>query len=139
MDSILSDKFNLDELKKLLCIGYSVKYLAEVGEGPVMIYAGKGSKSVALASGVTLAFEESRNEIGGIGDERGRVLENGRYGKHGVLSHVRMAVFKTGPGRGEKGFDELRLPEFAEEAEGVSTNVLVRMLQIVTNAVARVG
>ena len=46
----------------------------------------------------------------------------------GVTSHVLVSVLETRPYGGHEGFEELRLLELTEEAEGTAPYVLVRML-----------
>lgn len=47
-----------------------------------------------------------------------------------------MSVLEAGPSRGEEGFDELGLPQLAQEAQRVTADVLVGVLQVVADAVA---
>lgn len=72
-----------------------------------MVDASKSSKRVALASSIVLPLEERGNEVGGVWDQRRRMLEDGSDGEHGILSHIGMAMFEARPGRGEDRFDQL--------------------------------
>lgn len=60
-----------------------------------MIYAGESSEGVPLACGVALGLEECVDQIGGIWDEGGRMLENRGYRKNGIFSHVGVTVLET--------------------------------------------
>jgi hypothetical protein len=60
---------------------------------------------------------------------------NGGDGENGVLSDVGMSVFETRSGRRKKRLDELSFPQLAKEAKGVSSNVFVGMLKIVSDTV----
>lgn len=64
------------------------------------------------------------------------MLVDGCNCKNGVLSDVSMSMFQTGSCRRKKGFDQLRLAEFTKEAEGVSPDVFVGMLEIISDTVA---
>ena len=64
------------------------------------------------------------------------MLVDGGRGEDGVLADVCVAVLEAGARRGKEGFYELRLAELAEEAEGVSTDVLVGVLEVIPDAVA---
>lgn len=46
-----------------------------------------------------------------------------------------MSVLETGSGRGEQGFDKLRLAELAKKAECISTDIFVGVLEIVSDTV----
>lgn len=65
------------------------------------------------------------------------MLVDGRDGKDRVLAHVGMSVLEAGSGRGEEGLEQLGLPEFGDEAQSVASNVLVGVLQVVPDTVAR--
>lgn len=100
-----------------------------------MTDAGKCSKGVPLACGIALSFQESRNQVCGVGDKSLGVLVNRCNSEDSVLPDIGMAVLKTRPGRGEEWLDELRLPQLAEEPQGVAPDVLIGMLQIISNTV----
>jgi hypothetical protein len=47
-----------------------------------------------------------------------------------------MAMLKARPSRRQEGLDEFGFAKLAEEAESISTNILVRVLKIITDSVA---
>lgn len=47
-----------------------------------------------------------------------------------------MTVFQARASGGEEGFDKLGLAELAKKAEGIASNVLVRVLQVISDTVA---
>jgi hypothetical protein len=47
-----------------------------------------------------------------------------------------VAVLQTRACGGKEGFDEFRFAEFAKESKGISTDVLVGVLEVVANTVA---
>lgn len=47
-----------------------------------------------------------------------------------------MTVFQARASGGEEGFDKLGLAELAKKAEGITSNVLVRVLQVISDTVA---
>lgn len=47
-----------------------------------------------------------------------------------------MAVLEARPSRREEGFNELRFTELAQKPQSVPSNVLVGVLQIVSNTIA---
>lgn len=100
-----------------------------------MVYAGQSRKGVPLACGVAFGLEEGGNQVGRIWNQRGRVLEDGGDGKDGILSYICVTVLEARSGGGEEGLDELRFAELAQEAQGIASNVLVGMLEIVSDAV----
>jgi hypothetical protein len=56
------------------------------------------------------------------------VLENGGHGKYSIFSNVCVPMLQTGSGGGEKRFDELGFTKLAQEAQGVASDVFVRVL-----------
>lgn len=97
---------------------------------------GEGCKGITLAGAVGLRFKEGLEEFGGVGNEGLGVLENRGDCPGGILSYIGMAVFQTRAGRGQEGLDEFGLAEFAQETESVSTDIFVRVLQVITDAIA---
>lgn len=136
MDRVFPDKLELDQLQEFLGVRNAIKYGAQVSQCLVVADAGEGSKAVPLARRVALAFEECGNEVGGVGDEGGRVLVDGCYGENGILPYVGMTMLETGPRRGEERLEELGFPQLAKEAQCVAADILVRVLQVVPDAVA---
>ena len=136
LNRILPDEFELDELEKLLGVGDAIKDGAQVRQGFLVGDGSEGAEAVALAGGVALALEECRDQVGSIGDQSRRMLEDGRHGVDGILSHVCMAMLEAGACRGEEGLDKLRFPQLAEEAQGVASDVFVGMLQVISDTVA---
>lgn len=47
-----------------------------------------------------------------------------------------MTVFQARTSGGEERFDKLGLTELAKETEGIASNVLVRVLQVISDTVA---
>lgn len=136
LDSILSDELQFDQLEQLLCIWDSVEDGAQIYEGLLVVYAGQGGEGVPLACGVALGLEECSNQVGGIGDQRGRVLKDGGNGEDGILPYIGVTVLETRSGGGEEGLDEFGFAELAQEAQSVASDVLVGMLKIVSDAIA---
>lgn len=64
------------------------------------------------------------------------MLVDGSDSIDGVLAYIGMAVLEARPCRGEEGFDELGLPKFAKETKGVSSDILVCVLEIIPNTIA---
>lgn len=64
------------------------------------------------------------------------MLVDGSRGKDGILPDIGMTVLETGSRGGEEGFYELGLAELGQEAEGVAANVLIRVLEVIPDAVA---
>ena len=60
----------------------------------------------------------------------------GGNGKNGVLPDVCMSVLQAGSGRRKERLNQLGFPKLAQKSEGIAPDVLVGMLQIVTNAIA---
>ena len=139
LDSILPHELDLNELQQLLRIRYAVEHRAQVRQRPVVVDAGQRGEGVPLAGGVALGLEEGGDQVGGVGDHGRRVLEDGCRGEDGVLADVGVAVLEAGSRGGQEGFYELGLAELGEEAEGVSADVLVRVLEVIPDAVAGSG
>lgn len=57
-------------------------------------------------------------------------------GKNSVLSDIGVTVFETRTRGGEERLDQLGFAELGEVPQGISTNIFVRMLKIIPNAVA---
>ena len=100
-----------------------------------MINAGKGGKCVSLAGGIGLALQESSDELRSIGDEGRRMREDGRDGEDGILANVCVAVLEAESRGGEQRLDELGFPQLAQEAESIASDVFVRVLQVMQNAI----
>lgn len=96
----------------------------------------EGGEGIALARAVGLRFEEGLKKLGGIGDERLRVLEDRSYSPHGILADVGMAMFQTRTGRGKEGLDEFGLAQLGQEPKSITADIFVRVLKVVTNTVA---
>lgn len=64
------------------------------------------------------------------------MLVDRRHSPHSILSHVGVAVFEARASGRQERLDEFRLAKFAKEAESVSSDVFVRVLQVVSNAIA---
>jgi hypothetical protein len=56
LNSILSDKFQLNKLKKRFRVGYAVKCRAEVYQSCVMVNAGESRERISLASSVCFSL-----------------------------------------------------------------------------------
>lgn len=95
LDSILSQEFQLRELKQLISVGDCVESGAEVLEGLLVANGHESGESIALAGAVGFRFEKDLKELWGIGNEGLGVLEDGSHGPCGVLSHVGVTVFQT--------------------------------------------
>lgn len=76
LNSILSQEFQLGELKQLISVGNCVESGTEVLEGLLVADGHEGGESIALAGAVGLRFEEDLKEFGGIGNESLGVLED---------------------------------------------------------------
>jgi hypothetical protein len=135
-NGIFPDKLQLDQLQQLLGIGYSIKRSTKIRQCLVMVDGRESGEGISLAGRVAFCLQESRDELCCVGDERGRMLENGRHSKDGVLADICVAVLETRSGRGEEGLDKLGLTELAQEAECVAPDVFVGMLKVIPDAVA---
>lgn len=93
-------------------------------------------KGIAFAGAVGFRLQECLEKLGSIWDERLRVLEDRRNGPNGVLAHIGMAVFQARAGRGKEGLDKFGLAQLAQETESIASDIFVRVLKIVTNAIA---
>ena len=61
---------------------------------------------------------------------------DGSDGENGIFADVGMAMLEAGSGWRKQRFNEFGLAKFAEETEGIATNVFVRMLEVHSNAIA---
>lgn len=98
---------------------------------------GKHGEGVALAGRLALGNQEGVDELWGIRDQRLAVPEEHLVdGKDGVLAHIGVAMLETGAGSGHKRLEQFGLLDLLKEAEGGSTDVLVGMLEVVSDGVA---
>jgi len=134
--SILSEELQLRQLEELVGIGDRIKRGAEVFERLLVADGHERGEGIALACAVGLRFKEGLKKLGGIGDERLGVLEDRSDSPHGVLADVGVTVFQTRTGRGKEGLDEFGLAQLGQEPEGITADIFVRVLKIVTNTVA---
>lgn len=136
LDGILADELELDKLQQLLCVRDAVEDGAQVHEGPVVVDARESGECVPLAGGVGLGLEEGTDELGGIGDKGGGVLEDRCDGEDCILANVGVAVLKALPCGGKQRLDKLGLAQLGEEAQRVAADVLVGVLEVISDAVA---
>lgn len=101
-----------------------------------MANAGQSREGVPLACGIILPVQERCDKLRSIGDEGRGVLVDGSNSIDGVLPDVGVSVLEAGPGRGQEGLDQFGLAKLAEEAESVSSDVLVGVLEVIPNTVA---
>jgi hypothetical protein len=139
LNSILAQELKLSQLKKLIGVRNSIESCAKVLEGLLVANRHEGSEGIALASAIRLRFEEGQKQLGRIWDESFGVLEDGSNCPGGVLAHIGVAVFQARAGRGKEGFDEFGFAQLAQEAESVSSDVFIGVLQVVADAVAKQG
>ena len=85
---------------------------------------------------VTFASEEGLKKFRSVRNQRFGKVVYGGDGKHGVLPDVGMSMLQAGSGRRKERLNQLGLPKLAQKSEGIAPDVLVGMLQIVTNAIA---
>lgn len=97
----------------------------------------KGRERIALAGVIALRAQERFEQLWGVGDERLGVLVYRCDSPDGIFPHVSMAVVQARARGGEKGLDKFGLAEFAEEAKSVAAHVFVRVLEVISNSVAR--
>ena len=83
--------------------------------------------------------EEGLYEFRGVGYERLGMLIYGSNRPDSVFPDVCMSVFEASSGGGEQGLDKFWLSQFAEESKGVSTDVLVRMLKVISYTITEKG
>ena len=86
---------------------------------------------------IALPFQESGNQLRGVGNETFGVLEDRSHSKYSILANICMSVLEARSCGGEKGFNELSFTKFAQESERVASNVFIGMLEIISNSVAR--
>lgn len=67
------------------------------------------------------------------------MLENRCDSKDSVLSNIGMAMFETLASRGKEGFNEFGLSKFGQKSQCVSSDIFVRMLKVISNAIAKRG
>lgn len=85
---------------------------------------------------VAFRAQEGLYQLGSIRNERLRMLEDGGNCPHGIFPNVCMSVFKARAGGGEERFDQFWFAELAKKTKGVSSDVLVGVLEIVSYTVA---
>jgi hypothetical protein len=56
------------------------------------------------------------------------MLVDGGDGENSVLADIRMSVLQARSRRGQERLDEFRFAEFAEEAQGIASNVFIGVL-----------
>lgn len=135
LDGILANEFEFDELQKFIGVRDGIKDSAEICEGLLVVDRCQRSECVSLASIVALGLKESIQEICGVWDEGFGVLENGCDSENGILSDVCVAVLETGARRGKERLDKFGLTELAEEAQRVTADVFVGVLEVISDAV----
>lgn len=65
-----------------------------------------------------------------------RKLVDGHHGEDGVAADERVAVFEVGENGRNERLNDLRLVESTQESEGYTSDVLVRVLEIVAEVLA---
>ena len=64
------------------------------------------------------------------------MLEDGGNSKDSILSYIGVTMFEAGASGGKERFDELGFPKLAQKSQGISPNVFIGMLEIISDAVA---
>ena len=64
------------------------------------------------------------------------MLEDGGNRIDSILANVGMAMLETGSSSGQEGFDELGLTELAQESQRIPANILVGVLEVISDTVA---
>lgn len=136
LHSILPDKFQLHKLQQFVGVRDAVESRSQVLQGLLVADRHESGERIALTGTVGFGLEEGLDKLRRVRDERFRVLVDRCDGPDGILSHVRMAVFQTRACGGEERLDEFRFSEFAQESQGIASDVFIGMLQVVTDAIA---
>jgi hypothetical protein len=63
LDSILSDKFELDKLKQLFCVRDAFEHRTKVDQGSIVVDASKSGETISSANPIALSFKECRNKF----------------------------------------------------------------------------
>ena len=66
------------------------------------------------------------------------MLVDGGNSKDSILSYIGVTVFEARASGGKERFDELGFPKLAQESQGISPNVFIGMLEIISDAIARI-
>lgn len=66
------------------------------------------------------------------------MLENRCYGPYSILADIGMSMFKARSSGGEKRFNKFRFSELAQKSKSIAADELIRMLQVVSYAIAAV-
>lgn len=85
---------------------------------------------------VIFLVQERLQQFWRIRNEGLRVLVYGRNSPYGILPNIGMPMVEAGPSGGNKGFEQLGFSQFAEESECIAANILVGMLQIISDTIA---
>lgn len=136
LHSILSNELKLNQLQQFVGIRDAVESFTEIFQGLLVVDGHESGESISFASVVVLGTEEGLNEFWSIGDQGFGVLVDRRHSPHSILSHISVAVLEARASGREERLDEFRLAKFAEEAEGISSDVFIRVLQVVSNTIA---
>ena len=136
LHSILPDKFQLHKLQQFVGIRDAVESRSQVLQGLLVADRHECGECIALTGTVSFGLEEGLDELRGVRDERFRVLVDRCYSPDCILSHICMAVFQTRACGGQERLDEFRFSEFAQESQGIASDVFIGVLQVVTDTVA---
>jgi hypothetical protein len=85
---------------------------------------------------IALPFQESSDQLRGVGNETFGVLEDRGHSENSILANVCMSVLEARSRRGEKGFYKLSFTKLAQESKCVASNIFIGMLEIISNSVA---
>lgn len=120
LHSILPDEFDKHQLQELLGVGNPIEDSTKEGQRFAVIYTSQRGEGVSLACGIAFAFEQGRDQFGGVRDKRWGVLKDARYGKDCILADVGMSMLKASSRRREQRFDQFWLAQFRQEASVAS-------------------
>lgn len=163
--AVLADQLKNGKLQELVKAGDEREDLLQVLDGQRTVDVAKDNKSVSAAGHVSLAGQEGLNDLGGIGEQVIKVTVNGANRKDGILAHIRVAVFlsygakyrryvsapeevrvkgntRTYQTRAHTLNQRLKhfgLANLAQETQGRTTNVLIGVLQVVSQRIAAEG
>lgn len=101
-----------------------------------MAYGEEGGEGITLASMVILDGKECFDEFRGVGDKGLGVLVDRCDCPNSILPYICVSMVQARACGGQQGLDQLRFSELAKESEGVPTDILIGVLEVISYTVA---
>mmetsp|Transcript_4291 Transcript_4291/g.10190 ORF Transcript_4291/g.10190 Transcript_4291/m.10190 type:complete len:290 (-) Transcript_4291:68-937(-) len=130
-----ADKLQHDELNNVAKRTDLINHRQDIFDSTILSAVDKHQEGISLCRGIRLHLKEAVDEVSGVRDQGVRGSIAVVNCQHGISSHIRVAVLQVALHRRDERFQNLRLLELGQKAQGASTNKLIRVVEIIAQHV----